>query len=405
MPEVDLEELLSAAESASPAAAVTAAARHLRDRIGAERVSFWIGDAGGQALIRMPDGERAPTDGTALGEAWREQRLTADGSVCVPVTVRGDALGVLEVRLPDHHGPDAEPGTAMRRALTSVAHCLGYVIVANQRHTDAFEVARRSEPFELSMEIQRRLLPQAFVCEGGSFALAGWLEPSATAGGDTFDYIASADRLTVALIDAVGHDVTASLLATLAVNAIRNARRGGASVVEQAAAADAALQCYARPEQYATGLLLEAPLAPQLDDAGTREPCPVTLRLVNAGHPPLRLVREGEVTLLELPPSTPFGVRVRGRDEEYPVHEVELRPGDRLVLLTDGMYERSAGTFPLDQLLLETAHCHPRNAVQDVASSFRTHVRERPPDDATMLVLDWYGGTTGRSASGGADTG
>ncbi|HEY6934953.1 MAG TPA: PP2C family protein-serine/threonine phosphatase [Marmoricola sp.] len=404
IPEVDLEELLSAAESVSPAAAVTAVARHLRDRLGVERVSFWIGDAAGQALIRMPDGERRPTDGTALGGAWREQRITVDGSVCVPVTVRGDALGVLEVRLPGDD-PAPQPGMGMRRALTSVAHCLGYVIVANQRLTDAFEVARRSEPFDLSMEIQRRLLPQAFVCEGGSFSLAGWLEPSATAGGDTFDYVASADRLTVALVDALGHDVTASLLATLTVNAIRNARRGGASVVEQAAAADAALQRYARPEQYATGLLLEAPLVAPIKDAGPGERRPVTVRLVNAGHPPLRLVRDGRVSRIELPPSTPFGIRVRGRDKTYPVQELELRPGDRLVLLTDGMYERWAGSFPLDEILLETAHCHPRNAVQDVASRFRTHVREQPPDDATLLVLDWYGGTTGRSANGGADTG
>ena len=72
------------------------------------------------------------------------------------------------------------------------------------------ELVRVSEPVSTVLEmteIQRRLLPQAFVCEGGSFSLAGWLEPSSSAGGDTFDYIASADRLTVGLVDAVVENV------------------------------------------------------------------------------------------------------------------------------------------------------------------------------------------------------
>jgi hypothetical protein len=165
----------------------------------ADAVVIWLADAAGQALLSMLDGTRAALNDTDAGDAWRYQRIVDSDSIWVPVTVRGDALGVLD-------------------------------------HTDAYEVARRSEPFELSMEIQRRLLPQAFVCEGGSFALAGWLEPSATAGGDSFDHIASHDRLTLKMIDAVGHEVQAALLATLAVNACRNVRRNGARLDEQARA-------------------------------------------------------------------------------------------------------------------------------------------------------------------------
>ncbi len=399
-PDFDLGQLLSAAEDVSPAEAVSAAAAHLEGQLGARTVRFLIADAGGQALLDLVTDEPHAVDATSPGLAWREQRLRVDdqGVAWVPVTVRGDALGVLGVELDDPAlmADGADPET--RDLLAGVGHALGYVLVANQRYTDHFEVARRSEPFDLSMEIQRRLLPAAFICEGGSFTLAGWLEPSSTAGGDTFDYIASADRLTVTLTDAVGHDVAASLLATLTVNAVRNARRRGQTLLEQARAAHRALCDFAGHEDYATGLLLEVPL--RSTEAQHHLESPAVLSMVNAGHPVPRLVRDGAVTRLEVAPDTPFGVEPGSR---YGAHHLELHPGDRLVLLTDGMFDRSAAALDLDGLLVETAKEHPRNAVRAISAAFRQHVGERPEDDATMLILDWHGGTTQRRTQAGAD--
>lgn len=405
-PLLDLAELLVEAEDVSPASAVEAAATHLRRRLDADRVRFWIGDAAGRVLLSVPGGERRPIEG-ACGAAWREQRLAEDDDgVWVPVTVRGDAHGVLEVSFRPGDQSGGQDRRRLLEALRGVGHLLGYLLVANQRHTDAYEEARRSQAFDLSMEIQRRLLPQAFVCEGGSFTLAGWLEPSSTAGGDTFDYIASRDRLTVTLTDAVGHDVRAAMLATLTVNSLRNARRDGADVSAQARAVHESFARYAELEQYATGLLLELPLdsgAATGTGDGTGDGA-VAARVVNAGHPPLRLLRHGDVRHVELPADLPFGLDLPGVHHAFPAHEVELQPGDRVVLLTDGMYEGSASDFDLDAALVKTADLHPRNAVLDVALAFREHVGD-PDDDATMLLLDWHGGTTGRATSGGADAG
>jgi hypothetical protein len=46
-------------------------------------------------------------------------------------------------------------------------------VIANRRHTDLFEGGQRSTPFNLSAEIQRRLLPPAFTCEAGALTLIG----------------------------------------------------------------------------------------------------------------------------------------------------------------------------------------------------------------------------------------
>ena len=73
--------------------------------------------------------------------------------VLAPVTERGEAIGVLELTLPDR--PDA----AAREEIARLAHLLAFVVIANRRHTDLYEWGQRSRPLSLSAEIQHRLLP------------------------------------------------------------------------------------------------------------------------------------------------------------------------------------------------------------------------------------------------------
>lgn len=392
-------ELLTAIENAPPAAAIDVVAAHLRRRVGSDAAAFWIADAAGQALLRLPDGQRCALRGTAAGTAWLEQRVLHDESWWLPVTARGDALGVLEVRMP----PGVEEPPGLVQQLAAVAHLLAYIVAANQRHTDEYETARRSQDFELAMEIQRRLLPQSFVCEGGSFTVAGWLEPSSSAGGDTFDYVVSRDRFTLAMIDAVGHDVEAAMLATLTVNAMRNARRGGGDLVAQVGAAHTALTRYGDPEDYATAVVIEVDLgtAGGGHDVSQTVGAPARARLVNAGHPPPLLIRDGSLTPVDAEPDPPLGLLDA---QGYAVVQLDLRPGDRVVLLTDGMYERMAETFDLGRHLLDTVAMHPRNAAQVIARAFREHLGGvAPEDDASFVLLDWLGGSTTRRTDGGAD--
>ena len=53
-------------------------------------------------------------------------------------------------------------------------------------------------------------------------------------GGDTFDYTLDRESLQVSITDAVGHQVSAALLATLLVGSLRNGRRKGLDLAEQA---------------------------------------------------------------------------------------------------------------------------------------------------------------------------
>ncbi|GAA2914579.1 hypothetical protein Acy02nite_17290 [Actinoplanes cyaneus] len=120
--------------------------------------------------------------------------------------------------------------------MSRTAHTLAFVIIANRRHTDLFEWGQRTTPFTLAAEIQRRLLPSSFTCEADSFTLAAWLEPAASIGGDTFDYSLARDHLHLSITDAVGHGVQSALTATLCVGSLRNTRRGGGTLLDQAQA-------------------------------------------------------------------------------------------------------------------------------------------------------------------------
>ena len=116
---------------------------------------------------------------------------------------------------------------------------------------------------------------------GGAVTLAAWLQPAGEIGGDTFDFSLDRDALHLSMTDAMGHTMDAALLATVLVGGLRNARRRGVELAEQARLANDALVEQADESQFVTGLLVRIDL-PR-----------ATAGIVNAGHPPPLRLRAG----------------------------------------------------------------------------------------------------------------
>ena len=287
--------------------------------------------------------------------------------VITPVTNRGDCIGVLEVTL------QSADDTVLRQ-VRDAAHALAYIIVTDRRFTDLYHLGRRTTETSLAAEIQHQLLPSAPCCEAAQFTLAAGLVPADDIGGDTYDYTLDRDTLHLSITDAMGHDTNSALLATLLVGALRRARRSGCDALKQAHHAHQALLRHSRG--LATGQLLCVDL-----DNGLCE-------LVNAGHPwPLRL-RDGTVEEVDLAVDLPFGVAA---PTSYRVQDLHLRPGDRLILLTDGMQDRGAAAADLASVVHDTRALHPREVVRGLTAAVLDACHGNLKDDATVLILDWHG--------------
>jgi hypothetical protein len=387
---------LAAAEAAAPVESLDVVARMLSQSLDAKSVSFLLMDFTGTSVVRLGAAGEVETEGpprrvavagTVYDEVIQTQRPAIrtedDGStvrVVAPVTNRGDAIGLLELSL------SSVPDEAVMRGIGETAHALAYIVIANRSYTDVYQWGRRTKPLSLAAEIQHRLLPSSLVCEAAQFTVAGSLEPADHVGGDTFDYVIDRDAVQLSVTDAMGHDVDASLLATLAIGALRGARRAGADLAEQARQAHQTLLDHGR-HGYVTGQLLRIGLL----DGGTE--------FVNAGHPwPLRL-RDGRVEQLSVGIDMPFGVPF---PHGYRVQRLDLRPGDRLVMLTDGMLEHRAKDVDLNDLIVRTGDLHPREAARTVIAKVVAANDGHLRDDATIMFLDWRGARRSRRD---ADTG
>ncbi|MFJ9904144.1 SpoIIE family protein phosphatase [Streptomyces sp. NPDC101152] len=256
----------------------------------------------------------------------------------------------------------------------------------------------------ISRVLQRGLLPLA-VAEIPGIRSALVYEPYDKGGpsGDFYDVFPAGDgRWCFAVGDVQGKGPEAAVLIGLARPWLRLLAREGYRVADvldrlnqlllddTTEAADAAARALASGRPPAPGdgpqtrflSLLYGELVPV--DSGVR------CTLASAGHPlPLLLGADGDVRTAARP-QTLLGVI---EDETYTSETFELRPGDTLLCVTDGVTERRSGSRQFDDadgLATALAGCAGMNA-ELIAERIARLVHEfggRPPeDDLALLVL------------------
>ncbi|MER5224322.1 PP2C family protein-serine/threonine phosphatase [Streptomyces flaveus] len=363
-------------------------------RIGGREVSILLQDYGQELLVPLPGselrvGEPQSIADSPAGRAFLRTEVIevpqADAvRMHLPLLDGSDEVGVMVLTLDSVDDDD-------RRLLRRLAGLVADLLVAKNAYTDQFFKARRREPMSLAAEMQWSLLPP-LAMSVPQVGVAGILEPAYNVAGDSFDYALNDNILHVAVVDAMGHDLDAATMATVAVGAYRHARRSDISLAEKYAFMDQAIARQFGPEHFVTAQMMHLNVATG------------HLDWVNAGHPPPLLIRNHKVVrALEGPTTLPVGF---GGDQPR-VSEYRLQRGDRLLCYTDGVieeHEGSAELFGEEQLI----RCV--NLMGQIEEGVRAEVRwlshrlkeergGRTSDDATLFLIEWRGGATDHLAA------
>ncbi|MFJ8045681.1 PP2C family protein-serine/threonine phosphatase [Kitasatospora sp. NPDC096147] len=376
-----------ALRTAAPYALLDALREHLARSYGVATTELLLADYSLTVLQQVTDlpltAPPVSVHSSAPGRAFGSQQPHAEAAddtgrvlLHLPVTVRGDRLGVLSLSL------DGDALTPERRdELGEIAEMLGHHILVAERDTDLYLQARRKDRLTLAAEMQWQLLP-ARACAREEYAIGAQLEPAYAIRGDNFDWSATEDRLTLAVTNGMGEGIDAALLTNLAVNALRNARRAGVAIADQAALADQALYAQYRGDAHLSVLLLEFHL-----DTGLVE-------IVDAGSPQLHRLRDGVVEHLPFVAQLPLGL---ADDTPYEAQRIRVRPGDRLIFVSDGVHavaSRSGevyGHAALARAIQSTRLLPAAEVPRAILTELAAHRDDEPLDDALIVCLDWYG--------------
>lgn len=379
-----------ALRTAAPHQLLDAVRRVLTDQYAADSVELFLADYGLtvlQPVSVLPHTlQPVSVHNSPAGRAFGAQEpcveaLSGDPADRVrahlPVTVRGDRLGVLTVVLPGGEHTDGCLGE-----LAEIAQVLGHEVVVAERDTDLYLQARRRDRLTLAAEMQWQLLPGRS-CSRPEYELGAQLEPAYAIFGDNFDWSATADRLSLYVTNGMGEGIEASLLTNLAINALRNARRAGLPLADQAALADQAVYAHYRGRCYLSVLMLDFDLATG------------RVRAVDAGSPRLLRLRRGAVERVDFDAQLPLGMF---EETDYVAQEFRAEPGDRLVFVSDGVYDVASpggeayGDIALARAIQSTRLLPAADVPRAVLRELNGH-RGRPvaDDDALVVCLDWRG--------------
>ncbi|WP_333770732.1 PP2C family protein-serine/threonine phosphatase [Streptomyces sp. IBSBF 2435] len=337
-----------------------------------------------QAVEALPfTSPGVPVHTSAPGRAFASQRPVREPSggtatgLHLPVSVRGERIGVLCVTLPS----DAA-GHGVEDELAEIAESLGRAILIADRETDLYLQAKRVRRLTLAAEMQWQLLPGSS-CARSEYEMGAQLEPAYGVYGDNVDWSATADDFSLTLTNGMGEGIEASLLTSLGINALRNARRAGLSLIDQACLADQAIYGLHRGDLHLSTLLLRFDLPTGV------------VEVIDAGSPKAWLLRERKVSPVELDAQLPLGMF---EDTLYESQTFRVRPGDRLLFLSDGVYDATspAGERYEERVLSRAMNSTRMLPAPEVPRAILHELRGHRGDvealdDALVVCLDWRG--------------
>ncbi len=240
----------------------------------------------------------------------------------------------------------------------------------------------------------RRLLVATGTCARGTAVHGDLIAAEGLLAGDFYDTLTLPDGSTALLLgDVAGHGVTPGLLAAQIKCAMLSALRLGAAPADAVQCAWAALAH--EEERFATLTI------------AVMDPAAETLTWVNAGHEP-PLLRRADGTVEELAVTGPLvSSLIDDPRTAWETQHSRIRPGDLLVLHTDGLNEARSGQGvqlggdAVRAVLRDLPSPAPKAAVRALYVAAEQHGTDWARDDITILAAALDGGVRAPVLSGG----
>ena len=249
------------------------------------------------------------------------------------------------------------------------------------------EKQRIESELDMARRIQLSMMPNLFppFPERKEFYLHAYVDPAREVGGDFYDYFfIDDDHLCLVIADVSGKGVPAALFMMAAKIILKSSAMQGKSPAEILTATNRAI-CENNPQDMFVTVWL-----------GVLELSTGNLTAVNAGHEYPAVKRaDGRFEVIK----TKHGLFIGGMDDvTYKEYELNLKPGDKIFVYTDGLPEAtdSAGEMlGMDRMtdaLNEYLDEKPRPLIEGMRESVNKFVKDAEQfDDITMMCLEYAG--------------
>jgi serine phosphatase RsbU (regulator of sigma subunit) len=288
-----------------------------------------------------------------------------------------DTTGLLYM---DSRVRNADLSSGGRELLTTLALDASTVLENARLLEEQWARKRLDAELRVARQIQQSLLPRELPSEGWFRAAASSI-PSLAVGGDYVDIRRLDETCWAAVMaDVSGKGVGAALLASLLQGMFLPFPHTRMIIEETVTRVNRYLNERTGGEQYATAFYC------MLDGDGV-------MHWVNAGHPPVLVVRAGGQLEQLTANGTPLGMF---EEAVYPVAESRLGAGDKLVIYTDGLLDaiNTEGAIFGLKLLRKTAAANAAKSCQELQAAILAAVKEftegaAPADDITLAVIEY----------------
>jgi serine phosphatase RsbU (regulator of sigma subunit) len=295
--------------------------------------------------------------------------------LCAPIMDNEkQAIGCIQI---DTYSQTAKFNEEDLEVLATVAMQTNIAIENARLMESALQRREVERDLELAHDVQNSILPRSRP-KLDQFDFFDFYQPAQQIGGDYYDYVPLANgRIAVLVADVVGHGTSAALLMAKFSSEVRFALAIHQHPAEAVEALNNAI-CGMGFDRFVT--LVVAVI----------DPVSAEIQFVNAGHNPPLIRRGGQVEDLPLEISgLPIGI---SSDQKYREFTCSLKPGDLVVMYTDGVTESASVKHEefsknrLSDIIAVHEHLRVDKLGAKIIESLNAHVGEASFEDDVCLV-------------------